>query len=170
VLSLDAAFVPARRGVSQGGTVQWTFYGARAHEVQDASGMGLFDSGPQQLVSFFTHAFTAAGSYAYRDPLNPGLTGSVGVPVLASPASGSTGTAFTITWATGAPAAGFVYDVQIKRPGSASYVNWQTGVASASATFMPDAGTGNYSFRARLRKVANGTSSGWSAGKTITVS
>jgi streptogramin lyase len=170
VLSLDAAFAPARRGVSQGGTAQWSFYGARAREVQDASGMGLFDSGPRHLVSFFTCTFTAAGSYAYRDPLDPTLTGSIGVPVVATPASGGTTTAFTITWATGAPAAGFVYDVQIKRPGSSSYVNWQSGVTAPGAMFTPDAGAGSYSLRARLRKISSGASSGWSAGKTISVS
>jgi hypothetical protein len=78
-------------------------------------------------------------------------------------------TPFTVTWATGAPATGFVYDVQVKRPGSTSYVSWRSGVTTPSAAFIPDAGTGSYSFRARLRKTTNGTFSGWSASKTISV-
>jgi streptogramin lyase len=167
VLSLDAAFQPARRGVRQGGSVQWTFYGPRVHEVADASGMGLFDSGPRRIVSSFSYAFTAAGSYPYRDPTAPALTGSISVPVVASPASGSTSTPFAITWATRTAATGFVYDVQVKRPGSTSYVDWRKGTTAPSASFSPDAGHGSYSFRARLRNLASGKASGWSAAKAI---
>jgi streptogramin lyase len=170
VLSLDGAFVPSRRGARLGGMVQWTFDGARVHEVSDSSGMGLFDSGPNALVSFFNYTFTAAGSYAYRDTLNPTLTGTISVPLGVSPASGTATSAFTITWASTPAATGFAYDVQIKRPGTTSYLDWQTGATSPSATFTPDAGSGTYSFRARLRKTGNGKSSGWSSGKTITVS
>ena len=170
VLSMDASFQPARRGVKLGGTVQWTFYGPRAHRVADASGMGLFDSGLKPIVTSYSRAFTAAGVYSYRDPSNAALTGSVSVPLGASPASGSASTSFTLTWATKVADAGYAYDVQVKRPGSTTWVAWRTGTTAASAGFVPDAGAGTYAFRSRLRNTANGKASGWSASKSITAS
>ena len=63
-----------------------------------------------------------------------------------------------------------MFDVQVKRPGSGVYVNWKTGVALKKATFTPDAGTGAYSFHARIRRTANGAASGYSGAQTIRVS
>jgi hypothetical protein len=132
--------------------------------------MGLFDSGPKPIVSFFSHTFNAAGVYNYRDPGNTALTGKVSVGVVATPASGGTTTAFTIKWASAAPASGDVHDVQVQRPGATTYAAWRTGTTSPSASFVPDAGAGTYKFRARLRDAASGKAIGWSAGKAVTVS
>ena len=41
--------------------------------------------------------------------------------------------------------------VAIKRPGSTTFVAWQRGQTGTSATFLPDAGVGQYSFKSRLR-------------------
>jgi hypothetical protein len=97
------------------------------------------------------------------------MRGSLAVPLGASPASGSTATSFTVTWSSAAPASGLVFDVQLKRPGSTSFANWKTGQTTASSTFKPDAGSGTYAFRARLRRTANNKASGWSATKSISV-
>jgi hypothetical protein len=168
VLSREAGFVPASVSVQPGKTVQWTFYGPAVHEVRDSTGLGLFDSGPQSIVSFFRTTFTASGVYAYSDPLDPGQTGKVTVGVGASPTSGSVATAFTLTWASAPPTGARVFDVQILRPGATKYVNWMPATTATSATFTPDSGPGNYVFRARLRDTATGAKSGY-AGKTITV-
>jgi streptogramin lyase len=170
VLSRDSGFVPASTPATQGTTVKWSFYGPNVHRVADSSGMGLFDSGPKPIVSFFSHVFNAAGVYSYRDPGTPTLTGKVSVPVVVTPASGTTATAFTIRWASATPATGDVHDVQIRRPGSSTYGAWRTATRSTSATFTPDAGPGTYAFRARLRDSATGKAIGYSAGKTVTVS
>jgi plastocyanin len=166
VLSRDTGFVNQSLGAPQGATVKWTFYGPNVHRVADSSGMGLFDSGPKPIVSFFSHTFAAAGVYNYRDPGSTALTGKVSVPVVVTP----TATAFTVKWASAVPATGDVHDVQIRRPGSTAYSAWRTGTTSTSATFTPDAGPGTYAFRARLRDAATGKAIGWSAGKTVTVS
>jgi hypothetical protein len=60
--------------------------------------------------------------------------------------------------------------VQLRRPGSTVFVNWRTGQTARSATFVPDAGVGTYTFRARLRKPAVGRASGYSPNRSITVS
>jgi streptogramin lyase len=169
VLSFDAGFVPGSRSITLGAPVKWTFYGPRAHEVADSSGLGLFDSGPHSIVSFFSTTFTAAGVYSYRDPLHTALTGKISVPLAVSPTSGGTSTTFTVTWATAAPTGARVFDVQIKRPGTTAYVNWHT-TTSTSATFTPDAGAGTYSFRARVRDTGSGAASGYSSAKPISVS
>jgi hypothetical protein len=57
----------------------------------------------------------------------------------------------------------------VKRPGATAYVDFSVGTVDPSATFTPDSGPGSYSFRARTRNTSNGTSSGWSSAKMITV-
>jgi plastocyanin len=163
-------FIPATAKAALGGTVTWTFRDAVAHTSKDASGMGLWASIPLKSGQTFALAFKAAGTYAYICQIHPTMRGSVSVPMKFSPKKGGTGTTYTITWATAAPPAGFVFDVQIKRPGSAGFSAFRTGVTALSATFRPDAGTGSYQFRARLRNTANNTMSGFSAAKGIKVS
>jgi hypothetical protein len=87
--------------------------------------------------------------------------------VVAEPPSGPPGTTFTITWASEAPPLpGFVFDVQVKAPGSGSWVYLVKGGTSRSTTVSPNA-PGKYRFRARLR--TGGAHSGWSPIASITV-
>jgi CSLREA domain-containing protein len=165
----DYSFKPSAAVVAQAARAQWNFAGPSAHNVTDTSGMGFFASPPQPPGSTFTKKFTAAGTYPYRSTGEPmPMTGSIRVPVNASPASGATATTFTVTW--GGVPSGFVEDVQIRRPGSTAFVAWKTGQTVASSTFIPDAGTGTYEFRARLRRPAAATQSGWSSARAISVS
>jgi streptogramin lyase/plastocyanin len=168
-ISRDGGFAPAASSLTLGRTLQWTFYGPSVHEVADATGLGLFDSGPKSIVSSFRTSLGAAGVYSYADPLHPSLTGTITVPPAASPTSGGATTGFTITWATAAPASGRVFDVQLLRPGASGYVKWMTGTAATSAVFTPDAGPGRYVFRARLRDTNTGAKTGYAA-KSISVS
>ena len=84
-----------------------------------------------------------------------------------APLTGDSTTHFVVTWAANNPPDGYIYDIDVKRPGSA-WVDWQT-TAAKSATFMADAGPGKYTFRARLRKLSSAAASGWVT-RTITVS
>jgi Tol biopolymer transport system component len=164
----DAGFSPKSLTVGQGDTVQWSFTGSVSHRVKDSSGMGLFDSGTQNPGSSYSFTFAGAGTYKYKDTLAAGMTGTVKVPVTVSPASGGTGTRFTVTWSAPAPSAGYVFDVQILRPGG-TWVDWKVNQITASSRFTPDAGNGAYSFRARMENTAKGRASQWSPGATITV-
>ena len=147
----------------------WTFLAPGTHSVTDISGMGLFGSGPQTLVSYYAFRFVAAGTYGYVDP-GSGANATVMVPVSAMPPSGGLSTTFTITWSATSAPQGYVFDVQIARPGSLFFVAWKSGVTQPSATFKPDGGTGTYSFRARFRSTSNGAHSGWSSTASIKVS
>jgi virginiamycin B lyase len=170
VLSLASGFVPATRALGPGDTARWVFAAPAGSFVTDASGMNLFSSGPLMPVSYYSFRFTAAGSYAYRDTLNPISTGRIKVAALASPPSGTTSTTFTVTWAAAAPPTGWVSDVSIKRPGATKFSGWKSGQTTTSAPFVPDARKGVYVFRARLRKLEDGTQSDWSPTASITVS
>jgi hypothetical protein len=71
--------------------------------------MSLFHSGRRILVSYYSFAFTAAGSCPYEDDV-AGTTGRVRVPSIA-PSTATSGMQFTVQWAAVAPAAGYVFDV-----------------------------------------------------------
>ncbi len=165
----DDVFTPKTAKAKQGDTIQWNFMGPSAHTATDNTGMGLFDSGPKLKGSTFSYTYVGAGSYKYRCTIHDGMTGNVKIPVKVAPASGGTGTSFSVTWSSAAPPAGFVFDVQIKRPGTTAFVDWKQGATSLQASFVPDAGTGTYSFKARLRKLANGKASQYSPTKSISV-
>jgi len=166
ILSLDSGFVPGIQRVRLGDTAQWTFNGPSAHSVTDASGMGLFASGPKEPVSFFTHTFGAAGAYAYKD-ISPAFA-RAGIDVrLNAPSTGTVGVAFVLTWAVPAVPAGFVEDVEVWTPGGPGYVAWTSSTAS-SGPYTPTV-SGLHRFRARLRQVATGKASFFSRPTTVTV-
>jgi plastocyanin len=165
----DYEFTPTVARSTQGGTVQWNFQGVDPHNATDASGMRLFASGTKTTGSY-SFVFRGAGTYRYVCTLHPEMLGSVKVPLIISPATGSRTTRFTVTWASAVAATGYVYDIQIRRPGATAFVNWKTGQTVRSGYFVPDAGAGTYAFRARLRKPAAAKASAYSAVKSISVS
>src|SRR5581483_1408638 len=139
-----------------GQTVIWHFTGSRTHTVTDATGLGLFDSGPQSPGSTYSFRYRAAGVFTFADTIH-GFTGSILFSPKAKPSSLVHGGAVTVTWADAAPPAGDVFDVQVQAPGSSSFVDWQTGVTATSSSFATTV-PGTYSFRARLRKPSGGSS------------
>ena len=149
---------------------QWTNNGANSHNVTDNSGMGLYASGTIASGGTYTFVFVGAGVYKYHCTIHPSMTGTIKAPMILIPTTGSITTVFTIQWATVPPPAGFVYDVQVRRPGSRDFVDWMMGTVLPSATFVADAGKGNYDFKAHLKKSSNGASADYSPFKTITVS
>jgi uncharacterized repeat protein (TIGR01451 family) len=148
----DTGIAPSFRGVPLGDVVQWDFFGPSVHEISDAHGLGLLDSGPIAPVNYFRFSLDVSGEIRTQDlPAFPANTGKIVVPVQVSPASGSVHSSFTVTWALSAPPGGIVEDVQIKRPGE-SWSRWRHGESTLiEDTFRPDAGPGTYAFRSRLR-------------------
>ncbi|MGH2595652.1 MAG: hypothetical protein ACRDH7_06790 [Actinomycetota bacterium] len=163
----NSGFSPSSLAVTQGTTVQWNFFGPSSNSVNDSTGMDLFSSGPKGPVSFFRFAYIGAGLYGVADGL--GHTGQITVALKAKPKSGTVSTPFTVTWSSAAAPAGFVFDVQVLRPGTTTWANWLTGQTARSGVFTPDAGAGTYQFRALMRKIAGGSAAN-SLPKKITVS
>jgi plastocyanin len=167
----DTGFTPKTASSTLGRGIKWTVNSGavQTHQVADSSGMGLFTSPILSAGQSYTFTFISAGGYKYKDNLHATLTGTINVPVGTFPLTGSASTGFTITWASAAPLTGYVFDVQIKRPGGV-WTNWQTNQTVQSATFTADAGVGTYSFRARYHNNSNGKASGWSPAVSITIS
>jgi plastocyanin len=164
----DFRFTPATVALPRGGTIVFEHLGPSHHSATDATGMQLYDSGvvdPSSPPTSYT--FAAAGVYPFVCTPHPFMGGRVNVPVRAAPATGPASERRTITWSTGPAPDGFVYDVQVHRPGT-GWGAWRTGVATPSASFRTDAGTGRYRFRARLREPGV-ASSRWSQPATIRV-
>ena len=142
----DSALSPIASKPVQGGTVRFVNSGTVARTITDTSGMGLFGASVNPGTEY-AFLFTAAGKYEYSCSCS-GSTGRVAIPVKILPAAGGTGVVRTVTWAAEDPAAGYVFDIQIKRPGITGWSNWCTGVTTLSDVFTPDAGNGTYKFKA----------------------
>ena len=166
-LVTDAGFAMAKATVSEGTTVRWTFQAAANHTVTE-SAIHLFDSHSRVPGSAFQFTFFAAGSYTFGDTLHPTLTGKITVPMNITPTSGTMTTTFKVKWATKNAPSGYLYDVQIQRPGG-TWTSWLSGQQARNAGFLPDAGAGTYQFRALLRNTQTQATSGYSSAKAITV-
>ena len=164
----DATMTPASLKVALGTTVQWDFLGTTNHDVTDSTGMGLYASGSEAPGSDYAFTFTGAGVYAYTSAEDtPGFGGMVTVAPTISPASGTTSTAFTVTWATSPPPTGYAFDILIQRP-TGGYTNYATATTDQAVGFTPDAGTGTYRFRVRLRHTADDTASQYATSGPVT--
>jgi plastocyanin len=164
----DFRFSPTPVVVAQGTVLTWHNNGPHSHTSTGDTPLGLWATGniaPGATSASVT--FRAAGGFTYHCSIHPSMVGAVRVPIVASPASGTTTTKFTLTL-TSALAAGFTYDVQ-RRVGAGAWAIYRTGVTTKTATFKATA-AGTYSFRSRLVRTSNGAASRWSPLKTVTVS
>jgi hypothetical protein len=96
--------------------------------------MHLYASGSQAPGHYYRRQFTGAGVYLYTSAEDtPGFGGTITIAPTLTPATGTTATTFTLTWATAAPKTGYVYDIQLKGPGG-SYSNYLTGTTTKMLT------------------------------------
>jgi plastocyanin len=148
----------------------WSY--AFAHTATDTTGMGLFDTGPLAHYAQATVAIPSAGTYPYHcsEPpsTHPAMTARLRAPLVITPPSGSVNTTFTVRWAPRPLPAGYVAEVERQAPGK-TWKTWKSGATKGSAAFTTNV-KGTWSFRARLRRVSNGATSGWSQTTHVTVS
>jgi probable HAF family extracellular repeat protein len=153
----------------QGGTAQWQNRGPGARTVGDASGMGLFGSPAFGAGTGYAFRFDAAGAYSYSTTGRP-ARGTVRVPMEAAPAKGTRRTTFQLYWCFCKAPAGYVFDVQLKRPGAESFTSLATGTTAGALGVRFKHLEGRYRLRARIRRKAIGKASGWSPVISIRVS
>ena len=145
---------------AQGATVRWSFIGPSVHSVHDSQSLGLFDSGSKAPGTAFSYAFSAAGSYSYQCSIHPSNeTGTIKIPLKVA-TTAAKGVPLTVTWAS-AQLNGYVYDVQVRKPGVTTWTNWKTDSTQLRGDYTP-ALTGTYGFRARLQRISNSKASNWS--------
>jgi hypothetical protein len=161
-------FTPADATVPMGQTVAWKVPPGASGPVSvvDATGLGLFDSGPIQPSGSFTRRFGSAGTYA----ISNGGSGesTIDVPDVVTPKRGTIDTSFTIRWAEKPAKGKLLYDVQILIPGSPEFVDWVIGSQGSMDQFIPDDGPGIYQFRSRIRST-DGATTDWSPPASISV-
>jgi hypothetical protein len=167
----NLGFAAPAPSLAMGNTLQWSFVGPGQHSATDKStGLGLWpDTGLVNPVDFRTAIFPAAGDYTFTDTAT-GNTIKLNVPMTASPSTGGTSTAFTLTWAASPPPAGYAEDVQVTYPGTSTWVTLFKATTATSGTFTPTKGTGKYSFRARFRAITGSAASAYTTNASITVS
>jgi WD40 repeat protein len=146
--------------VRQGRTVVWrvSLNAHGRHSITDASGIGLFDSGRRRPGASFLHRFDAAASYTAVDRVT-GRTALIQVPIL--------DTQDGLQIAAASLPAGVVADVQVQLPGSTQFTSYEHGTTDLLVPRPSDPGT--YLFRARLRSVSTGRSTGWSPVRTVSL-
>ena len=162
----DDIYTPSVVELKRGGTVIFDHLGPSHHTATDDSGMQLYDSGavgPGAPSTVFT--YPAAGIYLFTCTLHPRMGGRVQIPVWARPARGGRNRTYVVRWAATPATDGFVYDVQMQRPGG-GWQRWHRGITEREATFVPDRGPGRYRFRATMRRWAGGRGL-WSAPDSI---
>ena len=142
--------------------MQWTFFGPGSQSIADASGLGLYASGPRSFVSSFAYAFGAAGGFPFRSRTSA-QAGVVKVLPRAVAAATAAPTQIAVTWAAAAAAPGLAYDVEVRVPGESAFAPWRSAVSEPRGDF-PAPAAGTYRFRARLVSTAAvpPVRSGWS--------
>ena len=166
---VDFRFESSDVSIGRGDTVTFDFVGSETHHTAtDGTGMELYDSGSVAPGGpSFSFTFESAGTFRFICKPHIEMSGLVRVPMRVSPIRGGMHRTFTATWASQTAPGGFVYDVQIRRPGKA-WKHWRTGTVDRQRGFVPTSGTGTYRFRARLRGL-NGGRSMWSTQSAIRV-
>ncbi|MEP6759498.1 MAG: plastocyanin/azurin family copper-binding protein [Actinomycetota bacterium] len=152
----DFQFDPTAVPIGAGQTVVFDFVGPSHHTVTDASGMALYESGSVGPGDpSFSVTYPAAGAYLFTCIPHPWMGGRVTIPMRVHRVTGDPAPTFRVGWAASDAAVGFVYDVQITRPGR-HWTAWQTDVTIRGMSFTPTAGPGTYRLRARMRSVGGG--------------
>ena len=162
----NLVFSPAIAKPALGGAVQWT-WGASGHTSTDESGLALWNTGVLGANSTFSFTFAHAGTYNYECTVHffLGMKGKVQVPVKVASTSATT---ITLTWASAAPPANFVGDVQEEAPGTTTFTKVTTGSVLKSKSLTLTSGT--WKFRARYRNTSTGKMTGWSPARSVTIS
>lgn len=165
----DSAISPRTTTVTRGSHVFWKVPEdvSGFHSVTDATAMDLYDSGILPPGGGFDFTFIGDGKYPYVDQPT-GHLGSIIVPLSVTPLLGGLHTPFNLTLASASPPPGYVFDVQVRRPGSASFATVASGLTEPTTQYVPDGSTGTYLLRTRMRR-ARGGASGWTPPVAIDV-
>ena len=165
----DGGITPTFRNIALGSTLQWDFFGPGVHEITDAHGLGIFDSGSRSPVSYYRYTFDLSAEIRTMDVGFPDNNGKLVIPPRVSPSSGTTSTKFMVTWATSPLPQGIVEDIQLKRPSDTRWRSYEHATTLLGDVYIPDAGVGTYSFRDRIRNTTNGAKSRFGPPVSISV-
>jgi plastocyanin len=165
----DFSFTPAIAKLHIGDKVRWTNNGPSSHTTTSDAPFSLWNSGTLGVGQTYTWPYNAAGIFPYHCSIHSFMTGNIGVVGFASPTSGVAGTQFTINVSRIPAPPAFLYDIQMRSPGG-GWADWMIGDTLAAVTWDSTGKTpGVYQFRSRLRRVSDGSASGYSPATKVTV-
>ena len=151
------AFTPSSVRAPMGSTVVWKNLDSVDHT--STSDQRFWGSPHVAPNATWPRRFNQAGTFAYHCAIHTEMRGRVSVPLRVSPRTHGG----VLVWALTSGR----FDVQMQRPGSATWVTLRSSTAALSATFTTSH-VGRFYFRARTHS-ATGVS-GWSPVATLTVS
>ena len=157
----STGFEPATVTVPYGTAIAWTVPADDTwRRLADATGLGLFDSGPLAPTDSFTYRFAAAGTFPVAETTSDTAQTVRVRPVARSRPRLGPGTV-RVTWAAEDLAGGPVADVQVCLRGG-PWTPWIRGTRLPSGLYQAGLEGGRIAFRARLRAEGSSTASGWS--------
>lgn len=162
-----AGFAPRWPTIALDTPVLWRNIDTGSHGIHERQPLGLLGSIHLADGDAHTHTFTQAGGFGILDP-HTGHTSSIRVPVTLTPSTGPTDELFVVRWSTAALGAPYVYDVQVKETGAATWTALRSGTTTRATSFEPPT-DGTYEFRARIRRTDTDARSGWSPPTVLTV-
>jgi len=160
------AFNPKTVQIGLGSSVNWQNNSISTNHTSTSDIPGIWDVTVDHGTTSFVVDFASAGSYLYHCRIHATMHGTVNVRMAAAPSSATLGQIFDIRWSMDTAPAGWVFDIQRKKPNK-PFKNWLTGVTVDHVNFQP-ARKGTFQFRSRLRKLG-GKSTGYSPNISITV-
>jgi plastocyanin len=159
----DDYFAPPTAGVAQGRNVVWRNDGQDRHDTvseQDFWASALLDTGQT-----YTRTFNAAGTFRYVCTEHSGMDGKIQV----RPQVVASGRRFTITVSAVVAGSNFRHLVQVRRPGTSTWLTVNAGTTAHSVIYDGTA-AGTYAFRAAYKRVSPLAQSNWSPARSLTVS
>jgi hypothetical protein len=166
----DRGFSPKHSSAGLGETAAWKIAPGAVAPVKIEDTSGLIGSRSTSAAGSFTHRFAAASTYQLRALVKgTPVSGSATVAVAPTIAAAGPSTA-AVHWSLRAAPASYVFDVQIMRPGTGAFVDWNVGTTRAAGSFTADGGPGRYAFRALIRRTDGGGSTQYSPPVAIRLS
>jgi plastocyanin len=163
---VNFAFSPTALKVRLGDTVNWHNGTTATTHTTTADLFNLWNQTVLHGATSVDIAFQEAGTFAYHCNIHTFMHGTVKVKMSATPSAGPASTTFLIRVATINAPAGFTMDIQKRKAGGA-FATWQS-TTGQTVPFVPP-GTGTFQFRSRLRRLSDGTATGWSPTLSVKV-
>lgn len=165
-------FDPRTVTVAQGEEVAWRNDGNLRHNTRSLQRYPTAWDRDLASDASYTKRFNLAGTFPYYCDMHSngtdGMTGTLRVPLIVSPASGSNATTFTIRVGAEPPPSGWTFEVQ-RRIGSGTWRTIRESLDRRSMSYRSST-DGTHRFRARLERANPPLSHRFSPVASITIS
>ena len=163
----NTSFTPGSSTIGLGDSVQWSTDSTTKHHTTTADKFSLWNFDlPAGTSAGPSRVFDRAGGFAYHCEFHGNMHGTVMVQLSSSDSTPMIGQQITITFALSPAPSGFTEQIQKRKAGG----TWRTFANSTgtSVNWTPQKAK-TFQFRARLKRLSDGTFTGWSPILQLTV-